>query len=707
MIAPGETAARRTGNRDQAEAGMTLRDVILVGFYHKRIILCVLAVSLGLSILAWALSPIHYTAQSQLLVLVDHDQSGIPGLAGLQSILSADGGRATQSEAEFIRDRAIVTGMVEQLGADKLAPQLAHRRLFGLLPPLSENERRETAVDLAERALKVVAQSDSNLIMVSFENGNRAVAMEAVDTLIDVYLRRRAQVFSNLRSPFLKEKAQSYADQLSQIEDQLAAERKKFHVLNLDREITLALDQLDGTVQRQQRQIERRASLAAEMAESEQAIRQLPAQVFDSVERNNHFERDETGTLLTKLYLERDKLQALYQEGDPQLDDIKRQIKVLEKIQSQPKNEPPTTREVRNPTLDFMNNHLDQLRAEAASVASSIAALDGQTDEARHRVDELRTAERSLRALERSHMIIDQLYRETNQRAEAAQLEEAAAAVKTANIQILERADASLRGTSNRTNLALAILVGGIMLAGALTLVAAWNRRIFLLPQEVARGLHMPVLAAFAEDEGFDGAEASSQIIYLAGQLVFAQTESRTTGKIQIIATGEAEQRSDFAAALAVEMADGQSKRTLLLDLVGDGTAQWTRFGRPAPRDGTDRRLGIAGTGTKRLDVSVGATTGEVKWQRANGEDMRLLFDSLGDTYDIILIDAPAPRDSLIGLRLAKVVDGSILMVRAEHTRAPVVGHLATQLMEAGGDLFGAVLTGRRFHIPKAIYRWF
>jgi len=27
--------------------------------------------------------------------------------------------------------------------------------------------------------------------------------------------------------------------------------------------------------------------------------------------------------------------------------------------------------------------------------------------------------------------------------------------------------------------------------------------------------------------------------------------------------------------------------------------------------------------------------------------------------------------------------------------------------MEAGGDLFGAVLTGRRFHIPKAIYRWF
>ena len=708
MTATGDTMARRAvGNRDQAQAGMSLRDVILVGFYHKRIIIAVLLVSAVLSVLAWALSPIHYIAQSQLLVLVDHDQSGVPGLAGLQSILSADGGRATQSEAEFIRDRAIVTGMVAQLGADKLAPQLGHRRQFGLLPALPDDERRETAVDLAEKALKVVAQPDSNLIMVSFENSNRAVAMEAVDTLIDVYLRRRAQVFSNLRSPFLKDKAQSYADQLSRLEDQLAAERKKFHVLNLDREITLALDQLDGTVTRRQRQIERRASLVAEVAESEHAIHQLPAQVFDYVERNNHFERDETGTLLTKLYLERDKLQALYQEGDPQLDDIKRQIKVLEKIQSQPKNEPPTTREVRNPTLDFMNNHLDQLRAEAASVDSSIAELDRQTDEARRRVDELRTAERSLRALERSHTIIDQLYRETNQRAEAAELEEAAAAVKTANIQILERADASLRGTSNRTNLALAVLVGGMMLAGALTLVAAWNRRIFLLPEEVARSLHMPVLASFAEDESFTGAEATSQIIYLAGQLVFAQSESRTTGKIQIIATGEAEQRSDFAAALAVELAEGQSKRTLLLDLVDDGTAQWARFGRMAARDATDRRLVIAGTGTKRLDVSVAATTGEVNWQRANGEDMRRLFDSMADAYDVILIDAPAPRDSLVGLRLANVVDGSILTVRMEHTRAPVAEHLATQLLEAGGDLFGAVVTGRKFHIPKAIYRWF
>jgi Mrp family chromosome partitioning ATPase len=615
--------------------------------------------------------------------------------------------RATQSEAEFLRDRAVVRGMVQQVGADKLSPQLAHRRFFGLLSPEPEQDQIETAIDLAEKSLRVVAQPDSNLIQVSFENGNRAVAMQAVDALIDVYLKRRAEIFNNLRSPFLREKAKSYADQLSQIEDQLEAERKRYHVINLDQEITLALNQYDGTLQRRQRQVEQRASLVAEIATTEHSLQTLPKQVFDYVERNNHFERDETSTQLTKLYLERDKLKALYQDGEPQLADVERQIKVLEKVEREPKTEPPTTREVRNPTLDFLNNHLDELKIEAASVASSITELDRQTTEARRRVDELRTAERSLRGLERSHAIIDQLYRETNQRAEATEIEEAAAAVKTANIQILEHADASLRGTTNRTNLALAILVGGVMLSAALTLFAAWNRRIFLLPQEVARSLHMPVLATFTDGEPFDSPDATTQIIYLAGQLAFGSDQGPRTQKIQIISAGPAEQRAEFAAALATELAKGQSRRTLLLDLAGDGISHWSQLGSRPPRRKAGVHLTIAETDVKRLDVSVGAPTGEVNWQRANGEDLEQLFDALGDAYEIILVDAPAPRDSLVGLRLAGIVDGSILTVRCEHTRAPVASHLASQLLGAGGDLFGAVVTGRRFHIPKVIYRWF
>ena len=33
-------------------------------------------------------------------------------------------------------------------------------------------------------------------------------------------------------------------------------------------------------------------------------------------------------------------------------------------------------------------------------------------------------------------------------------------------------------------------------------------------------------------------------------------------------------------------------------------------------------------------------------------------------------------------------------------------GNTRDQILDAGGDMLGAVVTGRRFHIPRAIYRW-
>jgi len=44
--------------------------------------------------------------------------------------------------------------------------------------------------------------------------------------------------------------------------------------------------------------------------------------------------------------------------------------------------------------------------------------------------------------------------------------------------------------------------------------------------------------------------------------------------------------------------------------------------------------------------------------------------------------------------------------VRAEQTRALAAVRLRDAILEAGGDLLGMIFAGRRFHVPKAIYRW-
>ena len=56
--------------------------------------------------------------------------------------------------------------------------------------------------------------------------------------------------------------------------------------------------------------------------------------------------------------------------------------------------------------------------------------------------------------------------------------------------------------------------------------------------------------------------------------------------------------------------------------------------------------------------------------------------------------------------RLYGLADANILIVQAEATRAPAARRMREVVLASGGDLLGFVLTGRRHHVPEAIYRW-
>jgi len=703
----GEAASVLSADRKTMGATLTLRDFIIVAFYNQRIIATVLVASLVLAAAAWIASPSRYTARLQLLVLVGREQSSSSGL-NAPSVVSVDGVRATNSEVEFLRDRAVLRNVVTIVGPDVIDPGIGRRRLFWLLPPSAPEVQVEKAVDRLQDWLKVAAPPDSTLVIITYQHKNRDTAILVANTLVQVYLQRRAEIYKNLRSPFLKQKVQSYARQLADIEQEMLVEKQKLDVLNIDQESLLALNRVDSVVQRRESELDRRAGISGEIQATKDNLAKIPGHVFDFEEKTDRVDNDDTDNLLTKLYLDRSRLDKQYQPGDPAVSDVNRQIEVLETLRKKPRRIISIDRSVRNPTFDFLNNHLMQLQVQEAAVNNAVAELDQQIANSQKRVDELRGADKTLQALQRTHQVIDQLYREVSQKAESAEIEEAEAAVKTANVRIVEDADASLHGSSEGLNIALAILAGGVFLAGALTLAAAWNRQVFLLPQEIEGDLGLPDLATFNDGQDFGKGGAAAQIAYLAGQLAVNRAEpSAGVRAIQVVSCGPGEERSAVARFLAMELAGGQNLRTLLLDLTDSDSDQWQSLGKLAPAAPWAGGLVIAPTGVEGLSVSVGATRADISWLRANGETLGTLFATLGTRHDVIVIDAPPAPQSLTAIRLAQVVDGSILVVRAEHSRLPAVRHLCAQLLGAGGDMFGAIMTGRRFHIPKALYRWF
>jgi uncharacterized protein involved in exopolysaccharide biosynthesis len=686
----------------RATKSASIRELVSAGFYYKWLVAAVFAVAVAIGIVGWVLSPIRFTAEVQLLLLPGSDS--IKTAADLANPLGSMA-RDISSEVEFLRNRALFAKVAERIGPSRLDPHIGERRWFGLLSPVAEKEQINDAVGIIEHHLKVTTPNDSNLMVVNYTHEDRETAIAVLDTLIDVYLQRRSEVNRSLKSPFLKEKADYYAKQLRGIEEEIRELKTKDDILDLTQEILLALNQVDTGQQRRRSESERRAGLLAERESTRKTIALFKPRQFEFEEHTDHATNDDTDNVLVKLYLERDRLKQLYQDDDPAAVDVNRQINTLEQLKKDGNRQFTVTREGRNPTVEFLNNHLAQVEVESQSVEQTLAEINRQIARSQERVDQLRAAQTELTALERSRVISDQLFRDFTLRAEAAQVEEAAAALKTANIRIVANADAQLEGTSNGFNLFLAAIAAGLLVGFSAAVAADWSRQIFLQPNEIESWLNLPVVAIFNQGQLPLGNRPHAQIIYFAGQLGFSRNADSKLQTVQIVSQGRHEGRDEVTLALATELASGQNMRTLLLDLVGDGNGFW-RLQKEPPAQREFAGFQTAPSEVPNLDISIGATRSEINWMRANNEVLGNLFARLNEHYDMIVIDSPAFRDGTEAIRLANLVDGSLLVVRAEHTRCPVAEALVAQLLSAGGDLFGAVMTERKFYIPRAIYRW-
>lgn len=89
-----------------------------------------------------------------------------------------------------------------------------------------------------------------------------------------------------------------------------------------------------------------------------------------------------------------------------------------------------------------------------------------------------------------------------------------------------------------------------------------------------------------------------------------------------------------------------------------------------------------------------------------HSDAFKSLFYVFKARYDYIIIDAP-PVFSSSGrcLALGALVDGVILVLRAEHTKQEVAKNAKYQLESAGAKLFGAIINRKKYYIPDFIYK--
>jgi Mrp family chromosome partitioning ATPase len=191
-----------------------------------------------------------------------------------------------------------------------------------------------------------------------------------------------------------------------------------------------------------------------------------------------------------------------------------------------------------------------------------------------------------------------------------------------------------------------------------------------------------------------------------------AKRENSGCFVLQIIATTAGEGVTSLARGLAKAASSMANDRVLLCDATGTGDIfQLANVRQPvsliAVAEGrSDIGAALSPTANDRLTLAA-LTDKDVHDQAVvRVEAVAALLERLRSHFDLMIIDAPAGNDSMLGVALSRYVDGVVVVIEAEKTRGPALAAMLKNIDINGGNLIGTVMNKRRFHIPRSIYRW-
>ena len=370
-------AAREPWSQGQP---FTLRDVLISGFFHRRIIIFFALLPLIVGAIAVLETKTNYTASGLLMVLVNREFSGIQNVTDSgPAVLSIEGLKSVESEIQIIESAETIRTTITTVGLERIFPDTSFiERLRGLFS--RGDNPMDDAIERFRRNLSSSVQSGSNVIRVSYSNPDRAVAIAVTNELVRAYLDRRRVLFQNPTSGILAEEVRRLNDQLLNLDREIEAVKVAADMIDFAQDSVLAANQVDTIIQRRRQVEERVAGVAGQLTEAEKQKTALTETVFDFYQQSDAVANDDDRNLPARLQTDRNRLTSLYPATSPAVREVDKKIAtVREAMQSPDQKVSWTKREVRNPAVSFVANMILSLSVEQDSLKQQIAELDAST----------------------------------------------------------------------------------------------------------------------------------------------------------------------------------------------------------------------------------------------------------------------------------------------------------------------------------------
>jgi len=712
---------RTRPERKAAVVELTVRDYLNTFFYYRKIATAVFLSVVAIGVAVALLVPMPYRAQSTLLVLLAgyYDQSNNP-----------NGGAAVQP----------AIGQLDGVEAQILSsPELHRDVVISKLGPNASEREIDSHLQEFEHRLHIEQNDLASTINLTYYDADPKEAADALSRLLDTYFRRRATIFTSGRVDFLTGQRDEVARQLKKADADLLAFQKTHGIVNIDdqtsRAVLLESQLVQQKLENDTSLAQHHGELKSEQASSKGVKATIPIFTDDSEAAHA---LDTMQLSLMQLEARRADFASRYMDSSPFVQQLDQQIADMHASIARRKEQMATaTRYGHNDYYDVVQGRLAALNASIAGETARQQALEEQIKDTRAKLRSLSDISSQMRQLQATRDILADSFKDRSRQVELAKIQQGQVSqVNSTNVRVIQAPFPPSQRSVSASLIIAASVAAGLLISALAVLVMASLRETFLSPEQAERSLLLPVLNApvmlgggarrpRAAGAAADVAKAASRPAHMAyGRMIAAiNASSDSPAKVVMaLSFGKNDGLLSVIRGLAVELEHRTTKPVLILDMASgadaplygppnaQGLLTWSGHGgqsraaSAAPTDIAASR-GLVFESVERHNIVVArpeSGTFPTSWQQTT-----TLFDALREAHDYIVVHAPPASQSFAGIENAALADATVMAVRAEVSRKPVVLGLKTQLLDAGGRLIGIALTHRRGYIPNFIYRFF
>jgi polysaccharide biosynthesis protein PslE len=532
----------REGNNGNAETrSLTLRDILVIGSRHRRLIsLSFLGVLSG-ALLVAILQPNKYDAAMKILVRRDR----------LDTVVTADANAAApqtapeiteeelNSEVTLLKSRDLLEQIVLTCGLQRqnhwnlfglstlFAPNSAARageggrgapqasKISGAATPLDANapiQSHEEKVAIAEavkaldKDLKVDVIKKTNLIEASYGSPDPGLAQRVLAKLASLYIEKHVAVH---RSPgafdFFQRETERYKQELEAAQKRLLDFDQQAVVVAPPVEKELALQKLADF------QVSLNQTNAA-IAETEKRVSVLETQIQSMPSRMVTQVRDADDAMLTSqlkanlLGLEQKRIELLQkfeptyrpvQEIDAQIAQARTALAEKTQLHEQTTD--------RDPTYEWARSELEKAKADLASLRARATVTAAAVSSYQETARSLDTKEVEQGDIRRTIKSAEDNYLLSQRKEEEARISDELDRGRILNVAIVDPPGIPALPSNHRFQVAFFGLIFATIVSGALVFAVERTDSTFRTPAEVGSILNIPVLAAISQRAIRDG----------------------------------------------------------------------------------------------------------------------------------------------------------------------------------------------------------